>query len=68
MEVSPSEFVFPRLDGSMMREDVDIENVLQPALARAGSCSRASTCADAKAAAMRSSRRTPSFATAPNAT
>ncbi len=36
MKQSPSELVFPRPDGSMMREDVDIENVLRRALARAG--------------------------------
>jgi integrase len=36
IEASPSELVFPRPDGSMMREDVDIENVLRRALARAG--------------------------------
>jgi hypothetical protein len=29
MEASPSELVFPKPDGSMMREDVDTENVLQ---------------------------------------
>ena len=36
MEESSSDLVFPRLDGSMMREDVDIENVLRRSLARAG--------------------------------
>ena len=36
MKESKSELVFPRPDGSMMREDVDIENVLRRALARAG--------------------------------
>jgi integrase len=36
LEASPSELVFPRPDGSMMREDVDIENVLRRALGRAG--------------------------------
>ena len=33
---SPSELVFPRPDGSMMAEDVSVENVLRVALARAG--------------------------------
>ncbi|HXJ21003.1 MAG TPA: site-specific integrase [Polyangia bacterium] len=36
MDDSPSELVFPRPDGSMMREDVAIENVLRAALGRAG--------------------------------
>ena len=36
MDASSSELVFPRPDGTMMREDVDIENVLRRALARAG--------------------------------
>jgi integrase len=36
MDASPSDLVFPRPDGSMMREDVDVENVLRRALARAG--------------------------------
>jgi integrase len=36
IEASPSELVFPRVDGSMMREDVDTENVLRRALGRAG--------------------------------
>lgn len=36
IESSPSELVFPRPDGSMMREDVDLENVLRRALGRAG--------------------------------
>jgi len=33
---SPSELVFPRHDGSMMREDVDLVSVLRRAMARAG--------------------------------
>ncbi len=33
---SPSELVFPRPDGSMMRPDVDLEMVLRRALGRAG--------------------------------
>jgi integrase len=36
IQASPSELVFPAPDGSMMREDVDIENVLRRALGRAG--------------------------------
>jgi integrase len=36
IKASKSELVFPRPDGSMMKEDVDIENVLRRALARAG--------------------------------
>jgi integrase len=36
IKASPSELVFPRADGSMMREDVDVENVLRRALGRAG--------------------------------
>jgi integrase len=36
IEKSPSELVFPRQDGTMMREDTDLENVLRRALARAG--------------------------------
>ena len=36
IEASPSDLVFPAPDGSMMREDVDIENVLRRALGRAG--------------------------------
>ena len=34
--VSPSELVFPKPDGSMMREDVDLVSVLRRAMARAG--------------------------------
>ena len=36
IKASKSDLAFPRPDGSMMREDVDIENVLRRALARAG--------------------------------
>ena len=36
IQASPSELVFPGPDGSMMREDVDIENVLRRAHGRAG--------------------------------
>ncbi len=36
VQASPSELVFPAPDGSMMREDVDTENVLRRALGRAG--------------------------------
>jgi len=36
MEVSPSDLVFPKPDGSMMREDVNVEHVLRRALGRAG--------------------------------
>jgi integrase len=36
IKASKSELVFPRPDGSMMKEDVDTENVLRRALARAG--------------------------------
>ncbi len=36
IQSSPSDLVFPRPDGSMMREDVDVENVLRRALGRAG--------------------------------
>jgi hypothetical protein len=36
MDTSPSELVFPKPDGSMMREDVNTELVLRRALGRAG--------------------------------
>jgi integrase len=36
MAVSPSDLVFPKPDGSMMREDVNVEHVLRRALGRAG--------------------------------
>ena len=36
VQESPSELVFPRADGSMMAEDVNLEHVLRRALARAG--------------------------------
>ncbi|ABS28397.1 site-specific integrase [Anaeromyxobacter sp. Fw109-5] len=36
LTASPSELVFPKLDGSMMRRDVNLEHTLRRALGRAG--------------------------------
>ena len=64
MKTSPSELVFPRPDGSMMRKDVDIENVLRRALARAGIVLGYDTLADGRGAAIPCTTPTPSCASA----
>jgi integrase len=65
MERSPTSLVFPRADGSMIREDVDLANILRSAFRRAGivtgyahKCRRAG-CGHNELSADNASRRCP---------